>query len=97
MIVATIGIAFSTEVSKKVLLAFPEHGYTELSVGMMIQKINPMLRMDFRKYKLRPLSFYWPQDSQYLLHNYDLTEKLRQIDLTSGEVLEVSLQKQARP
>lgn len=63
------------------LLIFPKHGITELSVARMLQKINPLLRVDFNKKKSFATPYFIPH-GHYYFDNYDLEDRLRKLDLT---------------
>src|SRR5579885_216265 len=97
VLTAIIGIAFASEQKQRVSLAFPNSGYTALSIARIMQKLHPLLRLDFGSYKARRVPFYWPQDSQTVFPTYDLEAKLRQITLSPGEYPLQSIKRVSHP
>ena len=90
---AIIAIAF-TERSGKTFLLFPHHPITEVSVGRMFQKIDPALKIDFKRQKIAQNDFYVPPDGVYFFENYDLEERFRRINLNRSLAPSVVSQKQ---
>lgn len=76
--------AFSQSIVTKPILVFPKHSISELSVGRMLQKINPLLRLDFKKQKSFANEYYIPPDGQYFFSDYNLEERLRKLNLSQS-------------
>jgi hypothetical protein len=74
--------ASRSEHQKQILFAFPHHPFTEISITRLLQKLDPLLKTDFKKSRHTPREYYLPQDGTYLFPNYDLESKLRLVDLT---------------
>ena len=72
--------AFGMERKTLPVLIYPKHGITELSVARMLQKINPLLKIDFKKSKTLATISYLPH-GHYYFENYDLEDRLRKLDL----------------
>lgn len=67
---------------ERIYFAFPHHSYSQVSVARLMQKIDPMLKVDFRKTKSRSKDYYIPPGGAYYFQGYDLESKLKKIDLT---------------
>jgi hypothetical protein len=80
---AIIATAFANSKTHRTLFAFPKHEVTTLSVVRIIQKINPYLKVDFRKYKKKFPTYYVPPDGAYCFPDYHLEARLHDIDFTS--------------
>lgn len=76
---AIISTAFATERRPHLLCVFPSHPVTELTVARMLQKQDPNLRLDFKKYKGSPPYYYIPQGGVYYYPEYPLEEKIKSI------------------
>lgn len=76
---AIIATAFATERRPHLLCVFPTHPVTELTVARMLQKQDPSLRLDFKKYKGSPPRYYIPQGGVYYYPEYPLEEKIKNI------------------
>lgn len=83
VLMAVIATAFSEEKLQRVLLAFPKHSVTEISLARMLQKVNPLLKIDFKKKKNRSIGFSIPEGA-YFFPDYPVEEKLRTIDLSKN-------------
>lgn len=77
---AIIAIGFAFERKKRILFAFPKAGITELSTIRILQKINPLLKIDFREHRDTNPQYYIPPEGTEIFSDYDLEKKLRQID-----------------
>lgn len=61
---------------KKLFLAFPQHGMTELSVAHAIQKVDPMVKVDFSKEKEEKADL---PDGEYLFpSSYPTSQKIQE-------------------
>lgn len=88
---AIIATAFASERRPRLVCVFPRHPVSELSVARMLQKQNPLLRLDFRKYSGRPPHYFVPKEGDYYYSEYPLEEKLR--DVIDSFELPTSLEK----
>jgi Protein of unknown function (DUF4012) len=88
---AFVTIAFTTDTSKRILFVFPRHPVSELTVGRILQKMNPMLKIDFTKSKGKLQDYYMPADGYYFFAAYPFEVKLREV--TSDMIIEESSQK----
>lgn len=84
--------AFGTGAVGKPLLIFPKYSFTEFSVARILQRINPMVKLDFKKTKSHAVSYYIP-DGEYYFPNYNLEERLRKLDYTVSEHISSKKQK----
>ena len=82
VLTAIVSLAFAVEKPKETILLFPHHEYNEFTVARIIQKIDPLMKVDFSKRKSPANSFYIPKDGLYYYSDYNLEEKLRKIDLS---------------
>lgn len=82
VLTAIIATAFASVKTHRLLFAFPKHEVTTLTVARMIQKINPYLKVDFRKYKKRFPSYHVPEEGTYCFPDYQLEARLHDIDYT---------------
>lgn len=73
---------FEQSESKKLFYIFPKHGATLLSLAHMLQKVNPVLHLDFVKEKnSRQNNYVFSPESTYLLdEDYPLEDRLREVD-----------------
>jgi hypothetical protein len=76
---AIIQEAFSSPSKQKPLLVFPRHAISELSIARMLKKKNPLLKIDFKKYKAKQESYHIPSVGEYYLHDYPLEERLQSL------------------
>jgi hypothetical protein len=76
---AIIATAFASERRPHIQCVFPSHPISELSVARMLQKHNPLLRLDFKKYKGSLPSYHLPQGGVYYYPDYPFEEKLRKV------------------
>lgn len=85
LIIALIASAFSHESRGRLVFIFPKVPFTEMSVARIFQKINPDIRIDFSKRKIKNLQYFIPDGGEYVFNSYSLEEGLRKIDLEIGE------------
>ena len=78
-----IAIAFAQHVHHKPHLIFSKHGFTGLTIARILQKIDPMIKPDFKKQSAAPLTYHIPEDGEYAFQNYPLEDKLRRLDLSA--------------
>lgn len=81
VLTAIISLAFAVEKPRETIFIFPHHINNEISVARIIQKIDPLVKMDFTKNKSNARNYYIPTDGLYYFRNYNLEEKLRTINL----------------
>jgi hypothetical protein len=79
---AIVSLAFAIEKQSKTIFLFPHHDCSEIAIAHSIQKIDPMVRIDFAKRKSGARKYFIPQDGLFFFKNYNLDEKLRKIDYT---------------
>ena len=76
---------FGESQSKNLFYLFPKHGATNITLAHMIQKINPSVNIDFVKEKKTEQNNYvFYPEGVYLLGEYNLEEKIRNIELKEG-------------
>jgi hypothetical protein len=80
VLTAIIATAFAQMRTNRILFAFPKHEVNELSVARMIQKINPDMKVDFRKAKRRAPAYYISEDGAYCFPDYNIEARLHDID-----------------
>lgn len=78
---AAMEIVFSDSPLSSVFLIYPTHGITQLTVARILQKIYPLLSVDFVKQRqsLPPITL---PDGIAVFSSYPLEKRLKQIDLT---------------
>lgn len=79
---AIIATAFGSE-KKKLTLVFPKHAVSELSIARMLQKQNPLLKLDLKKDREVKQEYFIPQEGDYYYPDYPLEQKLKE---TQGKV-----------
>jgi len=85
VVVAVIATAFSLESKRQTLLVFSKHPFAEFTVVRIMQKLDPTLKIDFRKQRSEHPQYYIPPDGVYAFHEYELEDRLRQIDFSRRE------------
>ena len=83
LLAVIIATAFAHETTRGVLLAFPRTPFTEMSVARVFQKINPEIKIDFNRRKLRNPKYIFPEEGEYVFNSYNLEHGLRQIRISS--------------
>ena len=82
VLTSIVSLAFATEKPHETIYLFPHHVYNEISVARIIQKIDPLVKIDFSKKKSPVRNYYIPPDGLYFFRDYRIEERLRKIDLT---------------
>ncbi|MBA3724371.1 MAG: DUF4012 domain-containing protein [Candidatus Levybacteria bacterium] len=82
VLAVTVALAYGSVQHKRIVLAFPHHAFTQISVARLLQKLDPMVRTDFKKSKNHSREYYVPQGGEYFYPDYNLESRLRQVDLT---------------
>ncbi|HUQ85556.1 MAG TPA: DUF4012 domain-containing protein [Candidatus Limnocylindrales bacterium] len=82
LLAVIIASAFSQDTIDKRIFVFPRFPISEMTVARIFQKINPTLKIDFSKRKLRNPQYFIPADGKYVFKSYDLENGLRQISLS---------------
>jgi len=77
---AIVATAFGWE-KKKLTYVFPQHPISEMSVARMLQKKNPLLRLDFVKFKGKPPVYYIPTGGDYFYPEYPLEKRLQSMTM----------------
>lgn len=96
VISSIVAISFGSAHHRQILLAFPRHPFSEVSVVRFLQKIEPLLKTDFKKTRHKPREYFIPEGGEYLFQSYDLENKLRTIDLTRTAFKTAKLQKKVQ-
>ncbi|HVF69099.1 MAG TPA: DUF4012 domain-containing protein [Xanthomonadales bacterium] len=98
LLAVIIATAFSHETMSKRIFAFPRFAFTEMTVARIFQKINPTIKMDFSKRKLRNPEYFIPPEGKYVFKSYDLENGLRKINLShSGKETSIPKSKISEP
>ncbi len=74
--------AFANQYSHRIVFAFPHHPFSQISIARILQKLDPLLKTDYKKGKHVAREYYIPQGGVYYFQDYDIEGKLRTIDLT---------------
>jgi hypothetical protein len=82
VLTSIVSLAFAIEKTHETIYLFPHHIYNEISVARIIQKIDPLVRIDFSKKKSPVRNYYIPPDGLYFFRDYRIEERLRKIDLS---------------
>ncbi len=93
VLVSIIQIAFAVEKKNRIMLVLPQHPINEISAARILQKKDPLLKVDFKIEKKQFLDFYTPPNGSYFFNNYNLEEKLKAINLSDKFSYEPPLQK----
>lgn len=81
LLAVIIASAFSHETIGRRIFAFPRFPFTEMTVARIFQKINPRVKIDFSKRKLRNPEYFIPAEGKHVFASYDLENGLRQINI----------------
>ncbi len=79
---AIISLIFTPHKKAKTILILPKHGFTQLGVARAFQKVDPLIKINFKKEKNKEIEYDMPQDAEYFFESYELDKKLKNIDLT---------------
>lgn len=85
LLIVIIATAFSHELSSETVFAFPKYPFTEISVARIFQKLNPDLKIDFNKRRIRNMNYFIPENGKHAFSNYRLEDGLRKINLLPVE------------
>lgn len=77
-----VAVAFGSAHQRRIMYAFSQHPFSEVSVVRFLQKIEPLLKTDFKKTRHKTREYYIPPGGVYIFQSYDLERKLRTVDLT---------------
>ncbi len=75
---AIIRVMMEEKKKKGIFFAFPKYPLTKLSLARMLQKIEPLIRIDFVG-KEEEEEIFLPQEGEYLLEQYPLDQKVRAV------------------
>jgi len=81
VLTSIVSLAFAIEKPKEVIYLFPHHVLNEITIARIIQKIDPLIKVDFTKKKSPVRQYYIPPDGLYFFRDYNLEDRLRKIDL----------------
>ncbi len=80
---AIIKVVFSSDASlSSIFLLYPSHSVTQITVARLLQKLYPLLLVDFIKQKQSVPKVTLPEDGIPVFSSYPLESRLKQIDLT---------------
>jgi hypothetical protein len=82
VLTSIVSLAFAVEKPKETIYLFPHHPNDEITVARIIQKIDPLIKMDFTKRKSNARIYYIPPGGLYFYRNYNLEEKIHKIDFS---------------
>lgn len=91
-----ITLAQHPEIPERLIYTFTHHPFSQISIARILQKIDPLIRVDFKKHRVRVPNYYIPQNGVYMYRDYDLEEKLRTIDLGKRKEIPPIPQKQLK-
>jgi hypothetical protein len=91
-----VAAAFGPGSHKRIVFAFPHYPFTQISIARLLQKIDPLLKTDFKKARSKSREYYIPQDGEYFFPTYDLESKLRQVDLHRNPSRSIKAQKKTK-
>jgi len=79
---SVISIAFGESVGAGFVYLLPKHGFTQLAISRVFQKIDPEIRINFSKNKIREVEHHFKNEAQYYFTKYSLENKLKKIELS---------------
>lgn len=79
---AIISITFEGHKKTKPVLILPRHGFTQLAIARAFQKLDPLIKVNFKKDKNKETEYNFPNDSEYFFSAYEIEKKLKKIDLS---------------
>lgn len=82
VVTSLVSLSFAVERPKETIFLFPHHPFTQVSLARMLQKLEPLIKVDFSKKKKRVREFFIPRKGLYFFRDYNLEERLRKIDLS---------------
>lgn len=82
--------ASEIKLTQKVILLFPPHPTTDISLANTFQKVNPDIKVDFFKSK-KERKIFVPPGGQHAISKYDLFQKLKDLDLLDEENRELKI------
>lgn len=82
VVTSLVSLAFAIERPKETIFLFPHHTFTQVSLARMLQKIEPLIKVDFKNKKVTSREIYIPHKGLYFFRDYHLEERLHKIDLT---------------
>ncbi len=98
VLIGIIAVGFAQDHQVATVFLFPTQPYSEFSLARMLQKQNPSLKIDFKNYQGKPVTYYIPAEGTYLFPNYNLEEKLRLFDVShTSEEKSVAVKKLVLP
>jgi len=77
-----VALAFAVERPRDTIFLFPHHVYNEITVAHILQRIDPLIKVDFSKRKSSSRNYYVPPSGLYYFREYNLEERLHKINLT---------------
>ena len=83
LLIVVIAAAFSRVAKGGNLFVFPRHPFTEITAARIFQKVNPDLKIDFSKRRIKNFNYYFPPEGEYAFSNYNLQEGLKKINLSA--------------
>jgi hypothetical protein len=75
-------LAFAQSRQARPIFLFPHHEYNHITVARILQKMDPLLKVDFSKKKAQKRRYFFPEDGVYFYRDYRLEDRMRKISLT---------------
>jgi len=82
VLTSIVSLAFAIEKPREIIYLFPHHVLNEITFARTIQKIDPLIKIDFSKKRSPVRRYYIPPDGLYFFRDYSLEDRLRKIDLS---------------
>ncbi|MGI8419403.1 MAG: DUF4012 domain-containing protein [Candidatus Levyibacteriota bacterium] len=82
VITSLVSLAFAVERPKETIFLFPHHIITQVTLARIIQKLEPLTKVDFNKKRKESPEFYIPNHGLYFYRDYNLEDRLRRITLS---------------
>lgn len=86
MLQAIITLGFSFEKKNQIHYLFPRSALTQLAFVHSLQRIDPLLKIDFKHIKHYNPHFYLPPEGEFYFHTYDIEHSLKKITIIKKKV-----------
>ncbi|HSX40583.1 MAG TPA: DUF4012 domain-containing protein [Candidatus Saccharimonadales bacterium] len=84
-VISHLSEIIKTKSSSQTVLLFPKNGFTQLSVSRMLQKGNPLLRVDFARSHTGEPEISIPHQGTYVLGDaYPLAKRFERVDFSQN-------------
>lgn len=81
---AVIAVSFTNTQGGELYLAMSKHGFTQLAISRVFQKINPLIKVNISGKKHNVKEYTPPEKGIYFYPDLDLYERLKKIDLAAS-------------